>query len=515
MSFSLYAWQSACIESWLQNKGRGIVQVVTGAGKTILALYAARQLQLHLAKRLHIVIVVPKTFLVGQWKASILSHQHDLGLRRDDIGWVHGNHHQAHDKPVMIYVVNSARYTLANILLQKIKNKEPVLLIADECHHYASAENRKIFSFLDGLSEEENKCYHALGLSATPQTNGFAAHLVPALGPLFYTYGFNEAMQQGVINQAVIHNIEITMTEMQKLTYSELSGRISNTSKRLKKLVPYLDKLKGLAFFYALEDLCSSKDETIAELARLLLGLYQQRRALINLAPQRLDCTFDLIALLDHTSKIIIFGERITQSEELYERLKRRYPKEVVHYHSEMGDVERTIALENYRSGEARILVSCKALDEGLDIPSADVGIILSSTSEQRQRVQRMGRVLRRQEGKHKASLFYLSLADTIEDANLLEEGIEMVQEGYLSYTDRFIHPSYDELADALTEAVLKSKKPIPGLQTLLDQGRVRNDWYEEPEVLQTWHRQATSPVKKRYYSCMRTLALLREKSNC
>ncbi|NLA97174.1 MAG: DEAD/DEAH box helicase family protein, partial [Spirochaetales bacterium] len=148
MSFSLYAWQSACIESWLQNKGRGIVQVVTGAGKTILALYAARQLQLHLAKRLHIVIVVPKTFLVGQWKASILSHQHDLGLRRDDIGWVHGNHHQAHDKPVMIYVVNSARYTLANILLQKIKNKEPVLLIADECHHYASAENRKIFSFL-------------------------------------------------------------------------------------------------------------------------------------------------------------------------------------------------------------------------------------------------------------------------------------------------------------------------------------------------------------------------------
>ncbi|MPM80868.1 hypothetical protein SDC9_127919 [bioreactor metagenome] len=199
----------------------------------------------------------------------------------------------------------------------------------------------------------------------------------------------------------------------------------------------------------------------------------------------------------------------------MYERLKRRYPKEVVHYHSEMGDVERTIALENYRSGEARILVSCKALDEGLDIPSADVGIILSSTSEQRQRVQRMGRVLRRQEGKHKASLFYLSLADTVEDANLLEEGIEMVQEGYLSYTDRFIHPSYDELADALTEAVLKSKKPIPGLQTLLDQGRVRNDWYEGPEVLQTWHRQATSPVKKRYYSCMRTLALLREKSNC
>ncbi|WP_298503576.1 DEAD/DEAH box helicase [uncultured Sphaerochaeta sp.] len=513
MSFSLYAWQGDCIESWLGNQGRGIVQVVTGAGKTILALYAAKELQQQLNKKLHIVVIVPKTFLVGQWKASILSHQKDLGLTRDDIGWVHGNHHQAHNKPVMIYVVNSARYTLANILQQKLQQHEPVLLIADECHHYASEENHKIFSFLDKLPEADKKHYHALGLSATPQVNGFETRLVPALGPLFYTYGFNEAMQQGVINQAVIHNIELSMTEEQKFLYAELTARISSTSHRLRNLVPDLKKLKGLAFFYAIEDLCTSKNETIADLARLLVSLYHQRRAIINLAPQRLDCVFDLISLLDHTSKIIIFGERISQSEELYERLKRRYPKEVVHYHSEMGDVERTLALEQYRSGEARILVSCKALDEGLDIPAADVGIILSSTSEQRQRVQRMGRVLRRQEGKHKASLFYLSLADTVEDANLLEEGIEMVQEGYLSYTDHFIHPVYDELADTLTEAVQKSKKPIPGLHALLDQGRVRNDWYEDPAVLQAWKNQETSPVKRRYYSCMRTLALLREKS--
>jgi superfamily II DNA or RNA helicase len=135
MSFSLYAWQGACIESWLGNQGRGIVQVVTGAGKTILALYAAKELQQQLNKKLHIVVIVPKTFLVGQWKASILSHQKDLGLTRDDIGWVHGNHHQAHNKPVMIYVVNSARYTLANILQQKLQQHEPVLLIADACHH--------------------------------------------------------------------------------------------------------------------------------------------------------------------------------------------------------------------------------------------------------------------------------------------------------------------------------------------------------------------------------------------
>ena len=515
MGFSLYSWQQTCIKEWLSIGSRGVVQVVTGAGKTILALYAAKALQEKLGKPVELVIIVPKTFLVTQWKASILSHQQDLGIRREDIGWVQGNHHQVHNKRVMIYVVNSARYTLSSTLHSLLTKGKTVLVIADECHHYASAENRKIFSFLDSLDAKATKRFHSFGLSATPQVHGFATHLVPALGPLFYTYGFTEAIRDGVINQVVIHNVELAMTEEQVELYGELCAKVTTTLHRLTNLVPYLKKLKGAEFFLEIQNLCTSKHESIAETARLLIALFHQRRALVNLAPQRITCTFDLIKLLDSRSKIIIFGERISQSEELYELLKRRYPKEVAHYHSELGEIERTVALKRYRSGEARILVSCKALDEGLDIPSADVGIILSSTSEQRQRVQRMGRVLRRQEGKHKASLFYLSLADTVEDANLLEEGIEMVQEGYLSYTDRFIHPSYDELADALTEAVLKSKKPIPGLQTLLDQGRVRNDWYEGPEVLQTWHRQATSPVKKRYYSCMRTLALLREKSNC
>jgi hypothetical protein len=178
----------------------------------------------------------------------------------------------------------------------------------------------------------------------------------------------------------------------------------------------------------------------------------------------------------------------------------------VAHYHSELGDTERAVALKRYRSGEARILVSCKALDEGLDIPSADVGIILSSTSEQRQRIQRLGRILRRQEGKLKASLFYLCLGNTVEDANLLEEGLELVEEWYLTYTNHFIHPVYDELADDLVHALHKKGATVPGLDALLDRGRVHSDWCEDPSIL----KDLAQGRDERYYTLMRSLSLLR-----
>ena len=504
MAVNLYTWQQSCIKAWLEHQSRGIVQVVTGAGKTILALYAARALQQRLQKKLNIVIIVPKTFLIGQWKSNLLSHQKELGISRNDIGWVHGNHHQPHTKPIMLYVVNSARYSLSTTLHSLLSNDEPVLVIADECHHYASEENRKIFSFLSALDAEKQCNYYALGLSATPMVNGFSQYLVPNLGPLFFTYGFNEAMQDQVINQAVIYNIELTMTEEQSEQYDELSGRISSTLRRLNKAVPYLKKLKGSAFFLEIQHLCTSKEPSIADTANALLAYFHQRRALVYEAPQRIACTLDLIALLESRSKIIIFGERISQSEELYDILKRRYPNQVVQYHSELGETARTLALERYRSGEARIMVSCKALDEGLDIPSADVGILLATTSEQRQRVQRLGRILRRQSGKGKASLFYLEIGETVEERELLEEGIELVEEWHLTYTDHFIHPVYDELATTFYHALQKQKADLYGIKQILDKGRVRNDWIEDPSIL--------AKHTTRYYSCMRSLSLLRSR---
>lgn len=111
------------------------------------------------------------------------------------------------------------------------------------------------------------------------------------------------------------------------------------------------------------------------------------RKNIVCLAAARNSCALELIALLGIKEKIIIFGERIRQADELYEQLKIRYPGRIGRYHSQMGSQANKNTLELFRDGEIRVLIACKSLDEGIDIPDVSVGIILSGTSGQRQRI--------------------------------------------------------------------------------------------------------------------------------
>ncbi|MCK9548639.1 MAG: DEAD/DEAH box helicase [Sphaerochaeta sp.] len=511
MAFSLYRWQQQCINAWLSGGRRGIIEVATGAGKTVTALFAAKALQETLDRRLHLLIIVPKTFLLGQWKQMILTLEHELGYKRDEIGLVGGGVRQEHNKPVMIYVVNSARYRVSSLVAAQLKSGQPVMLIADECHHYGSEENRKIFSFLSVLDDSATANYYALGLSATPHTFHFDSVLVPALGPLFYSYDVGQAIADGVVNDVVIYNIGLWMDSEQAEEYEKLTDAIINTFRKMPSTCPELVKVPQGRLFGELQRLAHGKDETKRSFAMLLLTLLYKRRSLVYEAPQRIDCAFDLISLLSEESTIIIFAERIEQSEALYEALSGQMGNTVAMYHSQMGDVARTLALRRYRMKEVRILVSCKALDEGLDIPSADVGIVIASTSEQRQRIQRLGRILRKDEGKGTASLFYFSLLDTVEDTTLLSDERGEIEEMHLTWDGNFSHPAYDELAYALLYRVEERGLGIENILGFIDQGRIRSDWRLKPHALLSLQQNAESPEHSAYYSVMRSLAMIRE----
>jgi len=512
MAFSLYRWQEQCIKEWLAGGGRGIVEVATGAGKTVLALFAAKALQERLNRRLHLLILVPKTFLLSQWKQMLITLEHELGYKRDEIGLVGGGMKQAHDKPVMIYVVNSARYRVSTLVAKELKEGQPLMLIADECHHYGSDENRKVFSFLDVIDDKAKANYYALGLSATPRIFSFDSVLVPALGPLFYSYDVGQAIADGVVNDVVIFNVGLWMNSEQEEEYNQLSHDIMLTFRKLPDTCPELIKVPQGRLFGELQRLAKGKDETKRSFAMLLLTLLYKRRSLVYEAPQRLGCAFDLISLLSQESTIIIFAERIEQSEALYEALSQEMGNAVAMYHSEMGEVARTLALRRYRSKEVRILVSCKALDEGLDIPSADVGIVIASTSEQRQRIQRLGRILRKDEGKGTASLFYFSLLDTVEDSTLLSEGREEIEEMHLTWDGTFSHPAYDELAYTLLFRLEEKGLYTASVLRFVTQGRVRSDWRGTPQQLLALQQGAEDPAAGAYYSVMRSLAMIRER---
>ena len=93
----------------------------------------------------------------------------------------------------------------------------------------------------------------------------------------------------------------------------------------------------------------------------------------------------------------------------------------VTTYHSKLSGPLRRRNLQMFRKGMVDVLLTCRALDEGMNVPEAEVGIIASSTSSTRQRIQRLGRVLRPAPGKDSAKIYTLFITDK-EEQRLIDE---------------------------------------------------------------------------------------------
>ncbi|MDR2163653.1 MAG: DEAD/DEAH box helicase family protein [Clostridiales Family XIII bacterium] len=162
----LYEWQERCLSLWFAGGCRGIASVATGAGKTFLALTAAARLKSDAAltegRGVNVKIVVPRVFLAKQWKHDIAGL---FGVPEREVGMYYDALKSDPTLPYMIYVINSARYSIARHIVSDVRSGKDVLLICDEAHHYGSAENARIFEFMKRTPRWR---VHTLGLSATP-----------------------------------------------------------------------------------------------------------------------------------------------------------------------------------------------------------------------------------------------------------------------------------------------------------------------------------------------------------
>lgn len=303
MRNNLYSWQDECLKHWLANDGHGIVNVVTGAGKTVLALAAAEQLRKRVPN-LKTYIVVPKSFLVTQW-ARVL--RDELGIHRKDIGCYLGRRKDSPKHAFMIYVVNSARYAIARHIVSDFQASRPGLLIADECHHYGTSENARIFGFMEFIPNPA--FYYSMGLSATPYSAHYKTILVPALGKEIYHYGFANALQEGIINPFFIFNIALTFHMDEREVYNTCTEKLRHSLRELTIKCPQIRSVGG-AFFSQLRALAAAEGE-MAELARTTQLLLFQRKDVIYRARERIGCVLNLVRFIPASAKILIFIERI------------------------------------------------------------------------------------------------------------------------------------------------------------------------------------------------------------
>lgn len=514
MEQKLDQWQEECLERWFSNRGRGMVQAVTGSGKTLLALTAAKRLKETLDQKLLVKIVVPTGALMRQWNHALreflADSEQDASVLRDRIGMRGSGIRTPSDRSYMIYVINSARYELARQILSDLKSGAAVLLIADECHRYESGQNRLIFEFLPFIKEFENS-FFSLGLSATLPSGQAQKELASFLGKKIYTYGMKQASAMHSVCQYDICHIALSFQRPENEAYQELSEKMTVLYASLLHAHPPLKNMTLKERFELLRRLTQSKDKKLAQAATAYMNLSYKRKQLVCLAHNRLSCVCELLNRLPSREKILIFGERIRQAEELYGLLRTRYPEKVGRYHSQMGAQANQNALARFRDGSIRILISCKAMDEGVNIPDASIGIILSGTSVQRQRIQRLGRIIRRKEGKRRATLYYLHITDSAEDRCFLPEdsACHLTELEYDADAREFYNPRYTDAASRLLRSLSAAGAGDEILQEYarcLRLGLARTDWLLSPDEIDAQLQTAERTEDKNYWICMKKL---------
>lgn len=513
MGKEFYQWQEECLKRWFNHQGRGIVQAVTGSGKTWLALEAARRLEQKRKGKLYIRIVVPNGALLRQWDRTIKEFRADYpdGEKKPDkIGLRGCGYKDPPDSKYMIYVINSARYELSREILAKLRDGHSVFLIADECHRYESGQNRLIFEFLPYIKPFEDRFY-SMGLTATLPSGEARQYLSAVLGRRIYSYGMADASAFHTVCPYEIYHIGLSLLQGERAEYEELSERMFLLYQQLIQVHPVLAKLNLKERFELLRRIAGDKDGKLAEAASRYMSLSYRRKSLVCQASARIACAEDLIARLDPKEKILIFGERIAQAEELYRLLQERYPGKAGRYHSKMGQQANRNVLDRFRDGEIRLLIACKAVDEGLDVPDASVGIILSGTSTQRQRIQRLGRILRKKEDGGGACLYYLHVTESCEDACFLPGGGEkrIFEMTYELENREFLHSDYDSLAEAVLDRLREegaSEETVEEAVRCLRLGSVRPDWTLNPGDLARRIRGANRVTERNYWICMKRL---------
>ena len=413
-----YAWQKAALQAWEGNERSGIVKVVTGAGKTVLALMCLERL-LRENEALRASIVVPTRVLLDQWYQELTR---TLGLPRRWVGRRSGEYKDCFGdgRRVMIYVINSAR-TALGLPLSTEALKANHFLVVDECHRAGSAENQKIF---------EVPCRFSLGLSATPErdvereaASDASDDVVPdviqqALGPIVYELSFREALREGIIPPFELIHVGVNLIPRERQTYDKLSRELRNLRDRLQQEPAYIKgRLRVHNEFQLIKSLAHRVRSKAGKLAARYEALANNRKELLYQARNRHRCFYSILEEERRAQgvRVMAFHERISQVNRLFESLVRdRMP--VVVDHTGLTESQRERSLDLYLRGTAPILLSVKALIEGVNAPATDVGVIVAASASPRQKIQSLGRVMRRYPGKDTSRIYNLYVCDSADE---------------------------------------------------------------------------------------------------
>ncbi len=361
----LNEYQREALAAWVAAERRGVIVLPTGAGKTILAAAAIA------ACGVSALCLVPTRVLLDQWATVISRYMPEPGRIGD------GERKLA---PVTI-----ATYASAVGWAPRIGGQFG-LVIVDEAHHVGATCPAEILEMLVASAR--------LGLTATPPGADADAALVRHVGPVVYALGVDDLVGDALADFDLI-TIPIRLTPDERSSYKAARATFSAAYSSFLRALP------GATWDTFVASAMRS------DAGRCALAAWRTSRELISYPEDKRRVVREL--LMRHaSSKTLIFTQDTRTAYDIASEFLV-YP--ITH---EIGRSERELALARFNGDEANVLVSAQVLDEGLDVPEAEIAIIVGGSSSSRRYVQRIGRVLRPAHGK-RARVYELAVADSVE----------------------------------------------------------------------------------------------------
>lgn len=364
--------QTEALTAWKKAARQGVVVLPTAAGKTFLA-----QLAIQSTPRTTLILV-PTLDLMHQWYAQMTAAFPDT-----EIGLLGGGSRDR--SPILI-----ATYHSGAIQAETLGNQY-ALLIFDECHHLPS-------DFFRVIAEYAIAPYR-LGLTATPErSDGSHLDLDHLIGPVVYHKTVEDLAGDTLAEHEVIQ-IKVQLSQSERERY-DLAMQTRNQFLRQSNIA--LGSLNGWQQFVQASACSSSGRRAMLahrEAKEISLGTEGKLRVLAEILTEH------------YPDPILIF----TNDNATVYRISRTFLIPAITHQTPVK--ERHEVLSQFREGHYKTLVTSHVLNEGVDVPSVKVAVILSGTGSTREYVQRLGRILRKQVGVHKLAILYEVVAeDTSEE---------------------------------------------------------------------------------------------------
>lgn len=364
----LRPYQKEALDAWFDAGGRGVIVLPTGAGKTFIALKAVERLNVAT------LVVAPTLDLLDQWRQHLSAQ---FGV---EVGAYGGGEESL--TPLTVATYDSA-YLRAEQLGDKF-----MLIIFDEVHHLPAPSYSQI--------AEMYIAPYRMGLTATfEREDGGHLDLPRLVGGRVYELGV-EALAGKHLSPYTHEKVLVDLTSEEQELYQRDYGAFSNYLSRRGVVLRSREDFQRFI-------MRTGSDQEARE------ALLARNRALMTAlnSEAKIRALGDFLRVLGE-EKALIF----TRHNQLVYRISRRFLIPAITHQTPRE--ERKEILSRFRAGEYGAVVTSQVLDEGVDVPDASIGFILSGTGSSREYVQRLGRILRKQRGK-RARLIEIVARETVE----------------------------------------------------------------------------------------------------